>query len=56
MTELRNALIEGGNYTEAQANEAIADMKDRVLDEEDPEEVLRDYGLEPDYILDIIDF
>jgi len=30
-------------------------MKDRILDEgEDPEEVLLDYGLESDYIFDLI--
>jgi hypothetical protein len=30
-------------------------MMDRVLEQqEDPEEVLADYGLEPDYVMDLI--
>jgi hypothetical protein len=34
--------------------EEIEDMRARVLDGEDPDEVLHEAGLEPDYIFDII--
>ena len=33
----------------------INEMKERVENGEDPEEVLYDEGLEPDYIFDLID-
>lgn len=39
-----------------EAEEIIAEMKARVLDGEDPEEVLYDFGLEPDYVFDILTF
>jgi DNA-directed RNA polymerase subunit N (RpoN/RPB10) len=34
--------------------ESIIEMRDRVLDGEDPEDVLCDFGLESDYALDLI--
>lgn len=34
--------------------ESIIEMRDRVLNGEDPEEVLYDFGLEPDYVFDLI--
>ena len=41
--------------TPKEADEVIADAKQRVWDGEDPEEVLRDeFGLELDYIFDLI--
>lgn len=37
------------------AQELIDDAKERIADGEDPEEVLmEDFGLEPDYIFDLI--
>ena len=47
--------MEGQDLSAQEANELIKEMKTRVLEEqEDPEEVLYEYGLEPDYILDLI--
>ena len=42
------------NLSEAEALEQINDMQQAVLDGENPEEILYDYGLEPDYIFDIL--
>lgn len=50
---LLNALINNG-YTE---NEAISEMKfarKRVFAGEDPEEILEQLGLEPDYAFDLL--
>jgi polyhydroxyalkanoate synthesis regulator phasin len=54
MSELLDALIEGGDYTPTEAREVVRDMKARVQEGESPEEVLYDEGLEPDYIYDIL--
>ena len=41
--------------TSKEADEVIADAKQRVWDGENPEEILLDeFGLEPDYIFDLI--
>lgn len=53
--ELLKALLSSGTCdTEEEALEIIQEMKHDVLDGSDPEEVLYDYGFEPDYIFDII--
>ena len=52
---LLKALMEGHDMSRDEAKEIIQEMKLRVHDEhEDPEEVLYEYGLEPDYVLDLI--
>ena len=52
---LTKALMEGHDITRDEAREMIEDMRRRVLeDSEDPEEVLHEEGLEPDYIHDLI--
>jgi len=52
---LVKALMEGHDMSRDEAKEVIEEMRIRVLDEnEDPEEVLYEYGLEPDYIHDLI--
>lgn len=40
--------------SETEAQEVISEMQDRVWDGEDPEEVLADFGLEPDYVFDLL--
>lgn len=53
--DLIEALISSGsaeNYIEAK--EIISIMKEEVDNGADPEELLYEYGLEPDYIMDII--
>jgi uncharacterized membrane-anchored protein len=51
---LTQALLNQGNDAQ-EVRDILADMMDRVLEQqEDPEEVLADYGLEPDYVMDLI--
>lgn len=54
MSELKKVLMERDGMTEEEANAEIVDMRNRVYEGENPEEVLYDIGLEPDYIFDII--
>ena len=55
MSELKKVLMERDGMTPKEADEVIADAKQRVWDGEDPEEVLEDeFGLEPDYIFDLM--
>jgi len=52
---LRDILIRRDNLSEKEADREIKDMQIRVINRrEDPEEVLADYGLEPDYVVDLI--
>lgn len=52
---LLTVLIHKFNYNIEEAREEFREMRRRVFrDEEDPEEVLLDYGLEPDYIFDLL--
>jgi uncharacterized protein (DUF433 family) len=51
---LKEALINQGNDPDEVA-EIIEDMTSRVHDGEDPDDVLDDYGLEPDYVFDLLD-
>jgi hypothetical protein len=53
MSLLKEALIGQGN-TEEDAEIILAEMRARVNEGEDPEEVLYEEGLEPDYIFDLI--
>ena len=55
MRELKKVLMERDGISSKEADEVIADAKQRVWDGEDPEEVLADeFGLEPDYIFDLM--
>lgn len=52
---LLEVLVQRDGYTKAEADEIIAEARERVMDGEDPEEILyNDFGLEPDYIFDLI--
>lgn len=53
-SELKEALITGQDMSENSADEAIEEMRERVYEGENPEEVLEDFGLESDYIFDLI--
>lgn len=54
-TELFRAMRQSGNYgSPSDIIEAIAEMRERVAKGENPEEVLREEGFEPDYIYDIL--
>lgn len=55
MSELMRVLMDqdGMNYREAE--EAVKEAKQRVNNGEDPEEILlEEFGLEPDYVFDLI--
>ncbi len=55
MNKIVEILMERDGYTELDAIEAVNEAKDRVYSGEDPEEVLEEeFGLEPDYIEDIL--
>ena len=51
---VKEILIERDGMSAAEADEEIREMKNRVMEGEDPEEILYDIGLEPDYIFDIM--
>jgi len=51
---LRNALIASQDLNEIEANALIEEMRERIIEGENPEEVLYSEGLEPDYIFDLI--
>ena len=43
------------DYSREDALEEISNMRDGILnDGEDPDEVLYEYGLEPDYVMDLL--
>ena len=53
--EIVKILMERDGMTRAEAIEALRDARREVADGADPEEVLLDnFGLEPDYIFDLI--
>lgn len=55
MESLMQVLIRRDQMTQEEALEAIQDARDRVMEGEDPEEILHEeFGLEPDYVFDII--
>jgi len=57
MKTIKQILIERDNMTPEEADDLIADMKARIQEGEDPEEILHDEcGLEPDYIFELLEF
>jgi|LakMenE18May11ns_1017448.scaffolds.fasta_scaffold9650676_2 hypothetical protein len=50
---LYRALEKQGNNVE-EIIEILEEMSESVLNGDNPEEVLFDYGLEPDYVLDLV--
>lgn len=52
---LKQALMNGQSIDEYTAVAIIDEMADRVLAGEDPESVLEEEGLEPDYIFDLLE-
>lgn len=55
MTELERVLIRRDEMTPQEAQEYVAELRGRVMEGENPEEILFDeLGLEPDYIFDLI--
>ena len=55
MSELKTILMLRDGMTSLEADKAIEEARERVMDGEDPEEVLMDlFQVEPDYFLDIM--
>lgn len=52
--DLIKVFMERDGMDEAEAEDLVEEMRDRVAAGEDPEEVLREQGLEPDYIFEIM--
>lgn len=56
MESLLAVLMRRDGLSKAEAQELIDEAKERVREGEDPEEVLyEDFGLEPDYVFDLLD-
>ncbi len=55
MSELKEVFMRRDGMSSEEADERIQEMRELVAEGEDPEEVLYDEGLEPDYIFDILD-
>lgn len=54
-TSLIEVLISKFSYTAEEAREEFREMRRKIFkDEEDPEEVLKAYGLGPDYVFDLL--
>lgn len=57
MTELKRVLMERDELSYEEADEIISQAREMILEGEDPEEILyEEFGLEMDYIFDLIDF
>ena len=55
MSELKKVLMQRDGMSSREADNAIADAKQRVFEGEDPEDVLaEEFGLELDYIFDLL--
>ncbi len=55
MTTIEKTLMKRDGYTREEAREALQEARKRVLQGENPEDILyEDFGLEPDYIFDLI--
>ena len=54
--QLLKILMRRDNLSKAEALDLISEMQQAVLEGENPEELLYDIGLEPDYIFDILPY
>lgn len=54
MSELIQIFMERDSMSLSEANELLEDMRSEVADGADPEDVLYEYGLEPDYFFELI--
>ena len=57
LTELHRVLMRRDEMTADEADELIQEARQAVEDGEDPEEILyEEFGLEPDYIFDLLGY
>lgn len=54
METLLEIFMNRDGLSKSEANDLIKEMRSRVTDGEDPEEVLYESGLEPDYLFELI--
>jgi hypothetical protein len=54
LTDLHKVFMSRDELTAEEADNLIKEMKDRVISGEDPEEILHEEGLEPDYVFDLL--
>lgn len=54
MSDLIKVLMDRDEMEKTEAVSMVSEMRERILDGEDPEEVLLEMGLESDYVFDII--
>lgn len=55
MSEIVKILMARDGLTEKEAMQQVREAQERVAEGEDPEEILlEEFGLEPDYIFDLI--
>ena len=54
MKEVVKILMERDEMTREDAEENLEELRERFADGENPEELLYEIGLEPDYIFDLI--
>lgn len=55
METLKEILMRRDGLSAAEAQDLIDEARERVLEGEDPEEILLDdFGLEPDYVRDLL--
>ena len=54
MNDIIHILMTRDDYSRTEAEDTFCDMCERVVDGENPEEILAEYELEPDYIMEII--
>ena len=54
MTELVKVLMRRDGMSQTEAEELRREMQERMEEGEDPEEILHEEGLEPDYIMDLL--
>lgn len=53
---IADILVSRDSMTRSEAEEMVHDAKVRVLNGEDPEEILyEDFGLEPDYVFELLE-
>ena len=55
LTELHMVLMNRDDLSPSEADENVKEMKNRINEGEFPEDVLYDYGLETDYIFDVLE-
>ena len=54
ITDLHKAIMSSREISFEEADDLVAEMKERYKDGEDPEEVLFSEGYEPDYLFDLL--